>query len=610
MSPIRTLLISAFATQNGSDVGERLIGGIGDDSLLGLGGDDILEGGDGNDVLEGGEGNDRLWGNRGADTLVGGVGDDELNGAHAGGFEVDDGSDLLDGGDGNDRLWGENADDTLEGGAGSDLLIGDVGNDSIGGGSGDDRIWAGAGRDTVAAGEGDDEVYGANGGGPEIPDDDDWIAGGEGSDRIFGESGSDTLRGGPGDDLLDGGSGLDTLDLSDAQMPLRVSLRSGAALSDEIGSDVVMSVERVIAGAAGDVLESLDSGSHLVGEGGDDTLIGLGGVDTLEGGPGNDVLRGGGERDWLDGGKGFDTASYADSPHGVRISLTSGSSSSDTLISIENIAGSAFADSLTGSRFANDLDGGAGNDTLAGGDGADTLRGGSGDDVYTVESLSDRVEELPGDGTDTIQSLISWRLQDTDGTGTLGDQVENLVLLGTSSINGSGNALANRLVGNSAGNALSGLGGNDTLVGAQGADTLAGAMGNDSLSGGMGADRLIGGINNDVLTGGDGKDTFVFAAGLLGNVDRITDFVSGADSIELDDAIFGGFTTGVAVTVDQLLIRPKGFMAKTPEQMLIYDQSTGRLYYDADGSGSAFTSTLFAILAGAPVIAAEDFIIN
>jgi Ca2+-binding RTX toxin-like protein len=340
-------------------------------------------------------------------------------------------------------------------------------------------------------------------------------------------------------------------------------------------------------------------------------LTGADGADSFAGGLGDDTLIGGEGSDFLDGGPGKDTASYASASSGVTVSLAPGASNPDALVSIESIVGSVFADSLTGNGVANALDGGTGNDTLVGGDGVDTLRGGSGDDLYTVESLSDRVEELPGDGADTIRSRISYSLQDTDGAaGTLGGQVENLSLLGTAAIKGSGNGLANRITGNNAANLLSGFGGNDTLVGAQGGDSLNGGLGNDSLSGGPGADRLIGGLNNDVLTGGDGEDAFVFSAALGGNVDKIVDFVSGTDGIELDDAIFGAFTAGAAVTAEQLLIRSNGSTANTPDQILIYNQTTGRLYYDADGSQGAVMPQLVAILVGSPSITANDFIIG
>lgn len=119
---------------------------------------------------------------------------------------------------------------------------------------------------------------------------------------------------------------------------------------------------------------------------------------------------------------------------------------------------------------ANLLDGGAGNDTLS---------GGAGNDTYRVDSTLDVVTDNAGQGMDTIQSTVSR---------TLGVNTENLTLIGTAAINGTGNALTNLLVGNAGAH---GYAGNDSLEGAAGADALAGGEGNDRYVGGLGADSLV-----------------------------------------------------------------------------------------------------------------------
>src|SRR5262249_33887174 len=108
---------------------------------------------------------------------------------------------------------------------------------------------------------------------------------------------------------------------------------------------------------------------------------------------------------------------------------------------------------LTGNAAANVLDGSAGNDTMI---------GGAGNDTYVVDSISDVTTENAGEGTDLVQSSISW---------TLASEVENLTLTGTGSINATGNGVANTLTGNT---------GNNVLDGGAGADTLRGGMGNDT----------------------------------------------------------------------------------------------------------------------------------
>jgi Ca2+-binding RTX toxin-like protein len=103
-----------------------------------------------------------------------------------------------------------------------------------------------------------------------------------------------------------------------------------------------------------------------------------------------------------------------------------------------------------------------GNDTLNGGAGADTLIGGIGNDTYVVDNVGDVVTENPVEGTDLVQSSITY---------TLTDNVENLTLTGSANIDGTGNALNNVIIGNGA---------NNMLDGGAGADVMAGGYGNDT----------------------------------------------------------------------------------------------------------------------------------
>ena len=132
--------------------------------------------------------------------------------------------------------------------------------------------------------------------------------------------------------------------------------------------------------------------------------------------------------------------------------------------------GNALDNRLTGNSGANTLTGGAGNDTLDGGSGSDTMRGGTGDDIYVVGSTGDVVAELADEGVDTVQSSVTY---------TLGADIENLTLTGSSSLSGTGNALDNVITGNSGSNTLTGGAGNDTLDGGNGSDTMRGGTGDD-----------------------------------------------------------------------------------------------------------------------------------
>jgi Ca2+-binding RTX toxin-like protein len=178
--------------------------------------------------------------------------------------------------------------------------------------------------------------------------------------------------------------------------------------------------------------------------------------------------------------------------------------------------------------------------------------------------------------------------------------VENLLLTDITAVNGTGNALNNSLSGNEIANSLSGGLGNDTLRG---------FGGNDTLHGDGGRDRLDGGRSNDRLTGGGGADLFMFLQGAVtGGVDRITDFARGTDEVLFENAVFGQlgasgawaggdgrFRSGAGVTTGQ-----------DSTDRLIYNTSTGGLYYDADGSGSG-GAQLIATFAGNPALAATDF---
>lgn len=213
-------------------------------------------------------------------------------------------------------------------------------------------------------------------------------------------------------------------------------------------------------------------------------------------------------------------------------------------------------DNITGSDGNNFINAGAGNDTLNGGAGNDTLVGGSGNDTYVLADSADVIRELADGGTDTVISAV---------TRTLGANFENLSLTGTAA-NGNGNLADNVITGNAM---------NNNLRGNAGDDTLAGGLGNDTLYGGQG---------NDVLRGGAGLDRFIFDTAPLdaGNSDVILDFKPVFDRIKLDDAVFTTLTAG--------WLDPNAFVAGAQaldaDDRVLYDQTSGALYYDADGNGS------------------------
>ncbi|KLK92443.1 protease [Microvirga vignae] len=268
----------------------------------------------------------------------------------------------------------------------------------------------------------------------------DSLTGNDAANSLIGGDGSDRLVGGKGNDVLEGGPGTDTVVFSGLRSNYSVSklsdgslqitdLRSGTPdgkdrvksaewfrFSDkayslsEITSSAITTAPRnlSLSGGAGDDTRS--------GGAGNDTLDGKGGNDKLYGKDGADVLTGGVGRDYLDGGTGTDTAGYATAMKGLVADLMSASNNTrdaygDTYVSIENLTGSNYADSLRGNDAANVIRGGAGNDylygrggndVLRGGAGVDMLSGGAGADVFDFDSIKD---SLPG-MRDTIKDFV------------------------------------------------------------------------------------------------------------------------------------------------------------------------------------------------------------
>jgi Ca2+-binding RTX toxin-like protein len=284
-------------------------------------------------------------------------------------------------------------------------------------------------------------------------------------------------------------------------------------------------------------------------------LTGDAGANSLTGGIGNDFLDGRAGKDTLKGGAGDDTYMVDLVRNGTRATVMledtvteNAGEGIDTIVlrlanidygfatstttlalgaNIENLDASQTGSlklNLTGNALENILTGNAGANILDGGLGADTLIGGAGNDTYVVDNVGDVVIENANEGTDLVKSSVSY---------TLGANIENLTLTGTGAISGTGNDLANTLIGNGGANLLIGGAGNDTLRGNAGNDTLDGGLGADSLRGGTGNDSYLVDNAGDVVTeyAGEGTDSvFSSVSYTLGsNVDHLT--LTGADAI-------------------------------------------------------------------------------
>ena len=642
----------------GDAAANTLTGTAGADFMLGLGGDDVLVGLGGNDRLLGGAGDDMLDGGTGADAMSGGVGNDTYIVDDAGdgvmesaaggtdtvtssvsftlGSEVENlvlaGVSAIDatgnsednvltgnaaanriaGLAGADQLFGLDGADTLSGGAGADLLDGGTGADTMSGGLGDDVYVVDSAGDVVdeTGGDGSDSVRSSitftlaaalenlaltgaaaiNGTGNASAN---ILTGNDEANALSGLNGNDTLIGGGGNDALDGGAGADAMSGglgNDSYVVDNIGDvvdESGGDGVDVVSSSVTFTlgagVENLaLTGAAAingtgnadrNTLTGNAAANILTGLAGDDILSGLGGNDRLVGGDGADSLDGGAGVDVMLGGLGDDTygvdnvGDVVDETDGDGVDLVRSSITVTLGANVENLTllntagidgtGNGGANVLTGNSGANTLTGLAGNDALLGlggndrligGDGADVLDGGAGtdvmsgglgDDTYVVDSTGDLLDEVGGDGTDTVNSSVNF---------TLGNAFERLVLMGATSISGRGNSSVNDLIGNDAANTLSGMEGDDHIVGNAGADTLDGGLGADRMFGGLGNDTYIVDNVGDVVeeTSGDGIDTVnssvTFTLGT--GVERLT--LTGAGAIDATGNADANILTGNA----------------------------------------------------------------
>ena len=174
------------------------------------------------------------------------------------------------------------------------------------------------------------------------------------------------------------------------------------------------------------------------------------------------------------------------------------------------------------------------------------------------------------------------------------------------------------LNGGAGADTINGGSGNDTIVGGSGADQLNGGSGadwlnggtrRDTVNGGSGDDLVNGGRGNDQLTGGTGDDTFVFDTALGRNVDTITDLDADDDSILLSTLVFRELIPSLGhLAEDQFHAGAGATEAQDEFDRIVYDTTSGNLYYDADGAGGE-DAVRFAVVNGSPTLTHEDFLV-
>jgi Ca2+-binding RTX toxin-like protein len=467
--------------------GDNVLSGLGgSDNIYGFEGADQLYGGSEGDELDGGADDDNLYGDEGDDTLIGGSEDDELDGGT--------GADIMAGGTGDDLYVVDNTGDVVtelnnEGTA--DLIMSSIGLVLP---AYVENLWLTGTANISGIGNLQANMLIGNAG-------NNALTGVTGADYLYGFGGNDVLWGGAGGDTIDGGEGIDTAVYTGSNEGVYVDMSINLYFGGHATGDTLTSVENLIGSSYDDVLVGYTGTNVLTGAAGNDALFGAFDDDTLLGGKDNDTLTGGTGADVLNGGDGTDTASYLTAAAGLTVSLTTGTGTGDaqgdTFTSIENLTGSGFTDTLVGDGNANVLDGGGG---------IDTLQGLLGDDTYVVENTADVILEIANEGNDTVFSTVDFRLS---------DNLENLVLQGSTGLQGYGNGSVNALFGNS------------------------------------GADLLDGGAGADVLTGGAENDFFVFHVGEA-HGDTVVDFI-GNGAAAGDSLQFVGFgTAAVGATFTQI----------------------------------------------------------
>ncbi|MEH1838338.1 MAG: calcium-binding protein [Nostoc sp.] len=577
----------------------------GDNTLKGGAGDDTLraEYSTGNNLLSGGDGNDSLStsgylipyyqslydSSSGNNTLNGGTGDDTLR------AEYSTGNNLLSGGDGNDSFYLSPTDT-----APSDLVT-----QTVDGGKGDDLLsvdYSLATKGIITTFNGTTNIGSITAGTYQVSyknieqlnitgtDYDDLIVGSDGNDTLSTGSGNLTFAGN-GDVLFTGGGGKDTIDGGNGDDFLYVNYINNATVGITSTFNASTNIGSITAGTNGVSYKNIER-LNISGTNYDDYIIGSNGNDTLSTGDANLILAygdllstGGGGKDTIDGGNGDDLlpVNYSDATAGITStfntstnigSITAGTNGvSYKNIERLNISGTNYDDYIVGTN---------GNDTLSthynyyhGGN--DTIDGGKGDDLLSFYYYSYNGDSEGITSTFNASTNIGSITVGTNGVSY--KNIERLNIIGTDY--------------------------DDLIVGTNGNDTLSGYGENDTIIGGAGNDILTGGYGNDSLYAGAGTDTFVFNSFNEG-IDQLYDFNATNELIQVSATGFDGGLSIGSLSASQFI---QGTSAITIAQRFIYDNVTGGLFFDQDGSASGFTQVKFAQLSPGVALTEKNFLV-
>ena len=449
---------------------------------------------------------------------------------------------------------------------------------------------------------------------------------GQGTNGIYGRGGNDTLVGGSGTNFLAGGAGADELNgwfsantyasyLDAGPAGVTVNLLSPWLNTGDAAGDSYLNIHKVMGSNYADTIIADNAGAVIQARGGNDTVTGGTGSDYLYGQDGIDTLYAGTGTDYLIGGAGGDHlvgiagqasyAAYTDALGAVTVNLLNpaanlGDAANDTFTHINRLLGSGFGDTLIANNAGDLIFGRNDNDTITGGTGSDSLYGEGGNDSLIAGTSTDYLDG--GAGADSLVGLVG-----SSSYAVYFDSPTAITLNLLNRAADTGDAIGDTFTNI---NRFQGSNYGDTFVANNSGVIFFGRSGNDTMTGGTGADSFYGQTGNDSMTGGLGNDSFLFNSVLsnVGNVDWITDFsnVTGNnDIIRLDDAYFTGVTnTGGSLTSAQFTANAGGNANAT--SLIVYDTSTGTLYFDPDANGTTYVNVAFARLVGAPTLTIAD----
>ncbi|MCB8820460.1 calcium-binding protein [Microvirga rosea] len=422
-----------------------------------------------------------------------------------------------------------------------------------------------------------------------------------GDDVALGGAASETFHIGSGTHVIDGGEGIDTIQF---RRQVFVDLR---ATDEQKTSDSAWDTIRNVENLTGSPLQD-----RLYGSDDANSLNGAGGNDLLEGNNGDDLLTGAAGNDSLSGGFGVDVSAYsgnfadytirkqADGSYTIMDNRTGLNDGSDLLIGIEY---AQFADRTVAlTSTTNSAPTSVSLDTT------------SIDARAKPGALVGHLSGVDPDG-DTLGYFLAtnpghhFRIQGdqlvVDKAFEAGDKSFDLVVRASDP---KGASLDVHLIVTVTGTAIAVSQGDRSVAADQTASqVLKGGKKSDTLIGGAGDDQLNGGLGRDKLKGGAGDDVFAFTTKLSkSNIDRILDFKTADDTIQLSGKIFGNIGKGL-LGKDEFRLGTKALAA---DDRILYDRKSGSLFYDKDGSDMAYGAVKFAQVKAGIHLSASDFLIQ